>query len=133
MFNNMDINNLAYEQLDTTMWKFAENTVQQGWISLAQSRHFWEMPLVNGQTIAKGAGESGNVGVSNYFPVSLLDESIRQNFAYFSSNGLKSNSLQIKLEFTKALTKSWYMLIVSEYLVSLTFDPETGNPSFKVV
>ena len=133
VFNNMDINNLAYEQLDTTMWKFAENTVQQGWISLAQSRHFWEMPLVNGQTIAKGAGESGNVGVSNYFPVSLLDESIRQNFAYFSSNGLKSNSLQIKLEFTKALTKSWYMLIVSEYLVSLTFDPETGNPSFKVV
>ena len=133
VFNNMDINNLAYEQLDTTMWKFAENTVQQGWISLAQSRHFWEMPLVNGQAIAKGAGESGNVGISNYFPVSLLDESIRQNFAYFSSNGLKSNSLQIKLEFTKALTKSWYMLIVSEYLVSLTFDPETGNPSFKVV
>ena len=133
VFNNMDINNLAYEQLDPTMWQFAENTVQQGWISLKQSRQFWEMPLRLGQNIAKGAGASGNVGVSNYFPVSLLDENIRQNFAYFSSNGLKSNSLQIKLEFTKALTKSWYMLIVSEYLVSLTFDPESGNPSFNVV
>jgi hypothetical protein len=89
--------------------------------------------LPHAQKSAKGSAATGNVGISNYFPVSLLDENIRQNFAYFSSNGLKSNNIQIKLEFTSPLTKSWYMIIVSEYLVSLTFDPTTGNPSFQIV
>ena len=131
VFNDMDVNNLAYEQLDPSMWKFVENAAQNGWISFKQKRLFWELPQA--QKSAKGSAATGNVGISNYFPVSLLDENIRQNFAYFSSNGLKSNNIQIKLEFTSPLTKSWYMIIVSEYLVSLTFDPTTGNPSFQIV
>ena len=135
IFNEMDINNLAYENMDPTMWKFAEIAHAQGWISSNQIRNFWEMPYAQKSAREGGAlgTGTGNVGVSNYFPVSLLDKNIRQNFAYFSSNGLKSNSLQIKLEFTTPLTAKWYMLIVSEYLVSLTFDSTTGNPSFHVV
>ena len=131
VFNDMDVNNLAYEQLDPSMWKFVENAEQNGWISFKQKRQFWELSYA--QKSAKGSAASGNVGISNYFPVSLLDENIRQNFAYFSSNGLKSNNIQIKLEFTSALNKNWYMIIVSEYLVSLKFDPITGNPSFQIV
>ena len=80
-----------------------------------------------------GSPAGGDVGVNNYFPVSLLDSSVRKNFSYFSSNGLKSNNLSIKLEFTEALTKQWYMMIISEYLVAITFDPKTGNPSFNIV
>ena len=85
------------------------------------------------QSTALGTAGVGDVGVCNYFPVSLLDSSIRKNFAYYSSNGLKSNNVSIKLEFTEALLKQWYMIIISEYLVSITFDPKTGNPSFQIV
>ena len=131
VFNNMDINNLAYKKLDPSMWKFADNAVRQGWISLKQARRYWETPYT--QNTAIGAAASGDVGINNYFPVSLLDSSVRKNFSYFSSNGLKSNNLSIKLEFTEALTKQWYMMIISEYLVAITFDPKTGNPSFKIV
>ena len=81
----------------------------------------------------KGNGIEKHVGINNYFPVSLLDRSVREKFDYFSTNGLKSNNLSIKLEFTEALTKQWYMMIISEYLVAITFDPKTGNPSFKIV
>ena len=131
VFNNIDINNLAYKKLDPSMWKFADNAVRQGWISLKQARRFWEVPYT--ENVAQGAAGAGDVGVNNYFPVSLLDNSVRKNFAYFSSNGLKSNSLSIKLEFTEPLLKPWYMMMISEYLVSITFDPKTGNPSFQVV
>ena len=127
----MHINNMAYKKLDQTMWKFADNAVRQGWISLKQARRFWEIPFTQNNTL--GTAGIGDVGVNNYFPISLLDSSIRKNFAYFSSNGLKSNNLLIKLEFTEPLLKDWYMIIVSEYLVSITFDPKTGNPSFQVV
>ena len=75
----------------------------------------------------------GDVGINNYFPVSLLDHSVRDKFDYFSTNGLKSNNLSIKLEFTEALMKQWYMIIISEYLVSITFDAKTGYPSFQIV
>ena len=122
---------MAYKKLDQTMWKFADNAVRQGWISLKQARRFWEIPFTQNNTL--GTAGIGDVGVNNYFPISLLDSSIRKNFAYFSSNGLKSNNLLIKLEFTEPLLKDWYMIIVSEYLVSITFDPKTGNPSFQVV
>ena len=131
VFNNMDINNLAYKKLDPSMWKFADNAVRQGWISLKQARRYWETPYF--QNTAIGAAAVGDVGINNYFPVSLLDSSARKNFSYFSSNGLKSNNLSIKLEFTEALTKPWYMMIISEYLVAITFDPKTGNPSFQIV
>ena len=99
--------------------------------SLKQARRYWETPYF--QNTAIGAAAGGDVGVNNYFPVSLLDSSVRKNFSYFSSNGLKSNNLSIKLEFTAALTKPWYMMIISEYLVAITFDPKTGNPSFNIV
>ena len=131
VFNNMDVDNLAYKKLDPSMWKFADNAVRQGWISLKQARQFWETPYT--QSTALGTAGVGDVGVCNYFPVSLLDSSIRKNFAYYSSNGLKSNNVSIKLEFTEALLKQWYMIIISEYLVSITFDPKTGNPSFQIV
>ena len=131
VYNDMHINNMAYKKLDQTMWKFADNAVRQGWISLKQARRFWEIPFTQNNTL--GTAGVGDVGVNNYFPISLLDSSIRKNFAYFSSNGLKSNNLLIKLEFTEPLLKDWYMIIVSEYLVSITFDPKTGNPSFQVV
>ena len=131
IFNNMDINNMAYNKLDPSMRKFADNAVRQGWISLKQARRYWETPYFQGTAMGSPAG--GDVGVNNYFPVSLLDSSVRKNFSYFSSNGLKSNNLSIKLEFTEALTKQWYMMIISEYLVAITFDPKTGNPSFNIV
>ena len=131
VFNNMDINNLAYKKLDPSMWKFADNVVRQGWISLKQARRYWETPYF--QNTAIGSAASGDVGINNYFPVSLLDSSVRKNFSYFSSNGLKSNNLSIKLEFTEALAKPWYMMIISEYLVAITFDSKTGNPSFNIV
>ena len=131
IFNNMDINNMAYKKLDPSMRKFADNAVRQGWISLKQARRYWETPYF--QSTAMGSPAVGDVGINNYFPVSLLDSSVRKNFSYFSSNGLKSNNLSIKLEFTEALTKQWYMMIISEYLVAITFDPKTGNPSFNIV
>ena len=95
------------------------------------SRRYWETPYT--QNSAIGAAASGDVGINNYFPVSLLDSSVRKKFDYFSTNGLKSNNLSIKLEFTEALMKQWYMIIISEYLVSITFDPKTGTPSFQIV
>ena len=47
IFNDMDINNLAYENPDPTMWKFAEISHAQGWISSTQIRNFWEMPYTH--------------------------------------------------------------------------------------
>ena len=131
VYNNMDINNLAYKKLDLSMRKFADTTFRQGWISLKQARRYWETPYT--ENTAAGTANVGDVGINNYFPVSLLDRSVRDKFDYFSSNGLKSNNLSIKLEFTEALMKQWYMMIISEYLVSITFDPKTGNPSFQIV
>ena len=130
-YNNMDINNLAYKKLDPSMRKFADTAVRQGWISLKQARRFWETPYT--ENTAVGTANVGDVGINNYFPVSLLDRSVRDKFDYFSTNGLKSNNLSIKLEFTEALMKQWYMIIISEYLVSITFDAKTGYPSFQIV
>ena len=131
VYNNMDINNLAYKKLDPSMRKFADTAVRQGWISLKQARRFWETPYT--ENTAAGTANVGDVGINNYFPVSLLDRSVRDKFDYFSTNGLKSNNLSIKLEFTAALMKQWYMIIISEYLVSITFDAKTGYPSFQIV
>ena len=131
VYNNMDINNLAYKKLDPTMRKFADTAVRQGWISLKQARRYWETPFT--ENTAAGTASVGDVGINNYFPVSLLDRSVRDKFDYFSTNGLKSNNLSIKLGFTEALMKQWYMVIISEYLVSITFDTKTGNPSFQIV
>ena len=131
VYNNMDINNLAYKKLDPTMRKFADTAVKQGWISLKQARRYWETPYT--VNAAAGTASVGDVGINNYFPVSLLDRSVRDKFDYFSTNGLKSNNLSIKLEFTAALMKQWYMIIISEYLVSITFDAKTGYPSFQIV
>ena len=111
VYNNMDINNLAYKKLDPSMRKFADTAVRQGWISLKQARRYWETPYT--ENIAAGTANVGDVGINNYFPVSLL---VRDKFDYFSTNGLKSNNLSIKLEFTAALMKQWYMIIISEYL-----------------
>ena len=131
IYNNMDINNLAYKKLDPSMRKFADTAVRQGWISLKQARRYWETPYT--ENTAAGTANVGDVGINNYFPVSLLDRSVRDKFDYFSTNGLKSNNLSIKLEFTAALMKQWYMIIISEYLVSITFDAKTGYPSFQIV
>ena len=131
VYNNMDINNLAYKKLDPSMRKFADTAVRQGWISLKQARRYWETPYT--ENTAAGTANVGDVGINNYFPVSLLDRSVRDKFDYFSTNGLKSNNLSIKLEFTAALMKQWYMIIISEYLVSITFDAKTGYPSFQIV
>ena len=131
IYNNMDINNLAYKKLDPSMRKFADTAVRQGWISLKQARRYWETPYT--ENTAAGTANVGDVGINNYFPVSLLDHSVRDKFDYFSTNGLKSNNLSIKLEFTTALMKQWYMIIISEYLVSITFDAKTGYPSFQIV
>ena len=131
VYNNMDINNLAYKKLDPSMRKFADTAVRQGWISLKQARRYWETPYT--ENTAAGTANVGDVGINNYFPVSLLDHSVRDKFDYFSTNGLKSNNLSIKLEFTEALMKQWYMIIISEYLVSITFDAKTGYPSFQIV
>ena len=131
VYNNMDINNLAYKKLDPSMRKFADTAVRQGWISLKQARRYWETPYT--ENTAAGTANVGDVGINNYFPVSLLDRSVRDKFDYFSTNGLKSNNLSIKLEFTEALMKQWYMIIISEYLVSITFDAKTGYPSFQIV
>ena len=131
VYNNMDINNLAYKKLDPSMRKFADTAVRQGWISLKQARRYWETPYT--ENTAAGTANVGDVGINNYFPVSLLDHSVRDKFDYFSTNGLKSNNLSIKLEFTAALMKQWYMIIISEYLVSITFDAKTGYPSFQIV
>ena len=131
IYNNMDINNLAYKKLDPSMRKFADTAVRQGWISLKQARRYWETPYT--ENTAAGTANVGDVGINNYFPVSLLDHSVRDKFDYFSTNGLKSNNLSIKLEFTEALMKQWYMIIISEYLVSITFDAKTGYPSFQIV
>ena len=131
VYNNMDINNLAHKKLDPSMRKFADTAVRQGWISLKQARRYWETPYT--ENTAAGTANVGDVGINNYFPVSLLDRSVRDKFDYFSTNGLKSNNLSIKLEFTAALMKQWYMIIISEYLVSITFDAKTGYPSFQIV
>ena len=58
------------------MWKFADNVVRQGWISLKQARRYWETPYF--QNTAIGSAASGDVGINNYFPVSLLDSSVRK-------------------------------------------------------
>ena len=127
----MDIDNLCFKKLDFSMMRYASDLHSEGFISLKHSRNFWQLPFQ--ETVAKKTSGVGDTGISNFFPFSLLSANTRKNFVYYSSHGLKSQNLLIRLEFTEPLAERWYMIIVSEYLASIKFNPLTGAPTFKIV
>ena len=127
----MHIRNLSYKKLDFTMMRYASFLYNEGYISLRHSRRFWELPYR--ELVSKGTPAVGDVGISNYFPFSLLSTDVRKNFVYYSTHGLRSENLIIKLKFTEPLAERWYMIIVSEFLVSIKFDTLTGAPTFKFI
>ena len=131
VYNNKDIDNLCYKKLDFTMMRYASDLESEGFISSKRTRNFWQLPFQ--EPVAKKTPDVGDVGLSNYFPFSLLSADIRKKFEYYSSHGLQSQNLLIRLEFTKPLTERWYLIIVSEFLASIKFNPLTGAPSFKIV
>ena len=83
--------------------------------------------------LQKKTASIGDVGVSNFFPFSLLSPDVRKNFVYYSTHGIRSENLLIQLEFSEPLSKIWYMIVVSEFLVSIKFNAATGAPTFKIV
>ena len=130
IFNQNSLKNLSYEKLDPSMMAYVEKLAQEGWVSRTQIRQFFEMP--SAQSSSRGTPASGNVGLQNFFPVSLADPKARKKFNFYTANGLRGENLFVRLEFTKPLDKRWYLVIISEYLVHLTFDSVTGAPSFEV-
>ena len=131
IFQNFDIKGLSTKKNNITLKRYASYIQRAGFISEKHSRTFWELPFTE-QTSQQGANV-GDTGICNFFPISLLSHKIRKNFVYFSTHNLRSENLMIKLEFTQPLLKTWYLVIVSEYLVSIKFDPMTGAPTFKYV
>ena len=131
VYNNMDIDNLCFKKLDFSMMRYASDLHSEGFISLKQSRNFWQLPFQ--ETVAKQTAGIGDVGIANFFPFSLLSADIRKKFVYYSTHGLKSQNLLIRLEFTKPLEERWYMIVVSEFLASIKFSAMTGAPTFKIV
>ena len=112
------------------MLAFAEKICRDGWISRKNIRNFWELP--NTEDGILGTPSKGNVGAQNYFPVSLADTAAREKFNFYTSNSLRGESLNIKLQFSQPLSKRWYLIVISEYLVHVKFDLITGAPSFEV-
>ena len=131
VYNNMDIDNLCYKKLDFTMARYASILQRQGFITAKHSRTFWQLPF--NESAAKKTASIGDVGVSNFFPFSLLSTDVRKNFVYYSTHGIRSENLLIQLEFSEPLSKIWYMIVVSEFLVSIKFNAATGAPTFKIV
>ena len=130
IFNQNSLKNLSYEKLDPSMMAYVEKLAQEGWISKKQIRQFFEMPST--QKSSRGTPSQGNVGVQNFFPISLGDPKARKKFNFYTANGLRGENLFVRLEFTQPLDKRWYLVIISEYLVHLTFDSVTGAPAFEV-